>query len=293
MHLSAQEWFPLGAKWTYTYVYSETAPPIQISPYQLEILSLDTLDGFPVGAIETDVSCNIDFRYLGFKNDSVCFWDASLEKRLLFDLSTAVGDSFFSYIPTRCSSAGSMNYDTLSLHIDSIYNENYNGLTVRVFTGTRKEYNANFDGELAFKFYEYFGFNTWPYSNVCDACEAFLTDLRCYEDTFFMQQFLGTLSCDTSYYITSIRDRKESSNSLLISPNPVQAILQIHLEDHSGPQYTSLEIYNLNGQLVFEEKIRIQNDSYQVEIAQLIPGIYALCVKNDENQTWTRTFVKQ
>lgn len=76
--------------------------------------------------------------------------------------------------------------------------------------------------------------------------------------------------------------------TLLVYPNPVEAVLQIEL---IGSRLDVVKIFDLNGRLILEQKK--EGSRLQLDVANLVNGIYVLQISDVDGALYTDKFVKE
>lgn len=89
----------------------------------------------------------------------------------------------------------------------------------------------------------------------------------------------------------NIPEYDEKVNDLSIYPNPTDDILNVHFS--SSLAQPEIEIYNLEGRLVYRQKnIQSNQQDISIEISQFSKGVYLFTLK-DKNNMITKKFIKQ
>ncbi|MEM6724908.1 MAG: T9SS type A sorting domain-containing protein, partial [Bacteroidota bacterium] len=77
-------------------------------------------------------------------------------------------------------------------------------------------------------------------------------------------------------------DNRLQTKSFTLAPNPTSGRLDIQLQLANETANTQLEVFNLNGSLVFQREISPQNDQqFQINLDQLPQGIYIALIRQD------------
>ena len=133
------------------------------------------------------------------------------------------------------------------------------------------EYADCFDGCDAYR--------NWKFKVNSDCSVEFLgIDNWCYWDQFGTPgqcPFPLPLNCNTFTPIKEIDDKKAS---VLISPNPTSGKFQIEMSGFDLSSPTSLEIYNMQGELI--SKSSISNLKSNLDLGMVSKGIYLVKIYN-------------
>ena len=108
---------------------------------------------------------------------------------------------------------------------------------------------------------------------------------------------LGNLREDVETYLGAYEgtvflslSNTNSNADLTVYPNPASRFISLELSGLSIDENTSMKIYNINGQLVFDTLIKSENDLLNIKINSLSSGLYILRV-NTESKLFTKRFV--
>lgn len=85
----------------------------------------------------------------------------------------------------------------------------------------------------------------------------------------------------------------ETNNSVKIYPNPAESMLFVDLSGHNS-DVKALEIFDIAGRKISMDemsKTMINQDKYQLDVSNLVPGIYYLQVVDASNQRMVKKFV--
>lgn len=86
-------------------------------------------------------------------------------------------------------------------------------------------------------------------------------------------------------------DNEQHKGDILLYPNPTDDILNVHFS--SSLAQPEIEIYNLEGRLVYRQKnIQSNQQDISIEISQFSKGVYLFTLK-DRNNMITKKFIKQ
>lgn len=85
-------------------------------------------------------------------------------------------------------------------------------------------------------------------------------------------------------------EERQHSSDITIFPNPTEGLVSIKF-DMAPIIETSLNLYNINGQIVLSDKIEPGNQLYQIDVTDLVGSVFILKVEN-ENTSFSRRIVK-
>jgi hypothetical protein len=199
----------------------------------------------------------------------VWYYDTQLASEILLaDMNLALGDSF--------------QIHNVQYPVDSVYY--FDG---RKHIRLKKyKYACSIDSSNQLTFIEGIGTNTGFYYDQADFDNEFLL---CYtKDTTTAQIFeeMNLPYVDTCDFCASGTLNLEISASLTIYPNPFSDKIQIKSKEHLN----RIEIYNLNGELVFE-KNNI-DEYYDLNLSQLKSGLYFFRAMYNNRTISTRKIIK-
>ena len=111
------------------------------------------------------------------------------------------------------------------------------------------------------------------------------------------QDILGNLREDVETYLGAYEgtvfltiSNINPDGNITVYPNPASSFISLELLGLSIDENTSMKIYNMNGQLVFDTLIKSENDLLNIGINNLSSGLYILKV-NTESKLFTERFV--
>ena len=91
-------------------------------------------------------------------------------------------------------------------------------------------------------------------------------------------------------YTVGVNDFTEENERILLYPNPVETQLNLRLETEN-PQNCVIEIYTLEGKLVYSEKRELSKNIHTINVARFAQGTYLCKISNGKKSTTTK-FVK-
>ena len=84
---------------------------------------------------------------------------------------------------------------------------------------------------------------------------------------------------DSKTYTSKVKDFNEIEN-ILVYPNPTSTLLNIFLNNYRPMDNSILEIYNIQGKLLYSKKRLLQNNS--IDMSKYAKGIYLFKISNDD-----------
>jgi len=93
---------------------------------------------------------------------------------------------------------------------------------------------------------------------------------------------IETLSIDTETLITPI----------IVYPNPTESYLNIKFPIEFNSKNIVIELYDVNGRLVTDNKSKIQDNHINIDVNSLSNGVYLLHLKS-RNKKWSKLFIKK
>jgi len=87
--------------------------------------------------------------------------------------------------------------------------------------------------------------------------------------------------------VTNIKDDYKENNTINIYPNPSDDIINIEIEN---PNNAIIEIYNVNGTLIFSKAIH--SESEKIDISGFLRGVYLVKVKQDSTVSVEKVIVR-
>lgn len=91
-------------------------------------------------------------------------------------------------------------------------------------------------------------------------------------------------------YTVGVSDFTEENERILLYPNPVETQFNLRLETET-PQNCVIEIYTLEGKLVYSEKSELSKNIHTINVARFAQGTYLCKISNGKKSTTTK-FVK-
>jgi hypothetical protein len=88
---------------------------------------------------------------------------------------------------------------------------------------------------------------------------------------------------------TAIEERE--SKAIEIFPNPAAKTLMIYTDLHHTNQPVYLRVHDVNGKVVSDQQVFVNNQRSEIDIESLPPGVYSLLIMTDNQRVWKR-FIK-
>jgi len=277
--VQAQEWFPVGAEWTYQ-IFTPGYPSNDIS--SIKCIKDTLIEGNRASVISGFSGCNsFGDKQIFYCNptEDVVYILINDEFKPYFDFSKKIGESYFMYFPNVDNQILELPYDSLEVRIDSITNKIIEGQNFRVQHITANSYYYFFRDPIIEFIGNLDGF--YPESHTCDM--TLFNGLHCYSDEFF------------SYYAKPIFQEKgcdyiplnifEQSYKLSIYPNPANEYITLD----SDKKFVKIEIYNVLGKCVLSQESHMNN---RIDIHALHSGVYYIKATIITGHILTHKFMK-
>lgn len=88
----------------------------------------------------------------------------------------------------------------------------------------------------------------------------------------------------TSYDITSIKENPDLGYNISVFPNPVSNTLQINISSAVDNSNLQIELMDITGKILINEKIAGTIITYQLNMREYAPGSYFLRITNKKEQ---------
>jgi hypothetical protein len=240
----AQEWFPVGAKWTYGWsdrgCFNPNFESFYPEYYEIEkdTVILGRTCKKMVRQSNHPSVYGRKYNYVFDSADKVYYYppyeyeNTRMEWSLLYDFTKQAGDTiWYENMLIYDSNIG----DTIKYYVvvDSVYEIILNGDTLsRYFARPTASLFFYWTDFAAWWITEIIGgtFSIFPGAHYAGGC-TYPEGLRCYEDSVFgyYQNPWFTLDCDTSYGINTPIDNPLSEIAINIFPNPAKNMLNISI----------------------------------------------------------------
>lgn len=222
--------------------------------------------------------------YTTVSNDSVFYWRDN-QFLLLYDFGASIGDTWLVSI----DSADSACEDSAFVEVINIGSTIINGNNLRTLT---LQLNSNSFRGVSGVVTERFGspsglsFGFLPGYFGCQGSSTIYEfsqlTFRCYEDKTFSNYNPSGKNCDT---LTANSINEIDSQNLILYPNPTNDNLRIDLPNNKISNISIIDIYG---------KLLSQHYSTQnIDVSNLISGVYYLRVVTDKEIIITKPFVKE
>ncbi|MBS2211396.1 T9SS type A sorting domain-containing protein [Carboxylicivirga mesophila] len=123
----------------------------------------------------------------------------------------------------------------------------------------------------------------WQYSFTFDIAGEY--SYQCDQHPGSMQ---GTITVNTATSITGDNDK----DGIKIYPSPVREYLFIEFNDNRATTYSSIQIFDLTGQMVFSQPIG-SNDKLTINMGHLPPSLYFYRLQNTNGSNDTGKVLKK
>ena len=269
--VNAQEWFPVGAKWTYSAFYPCAGSPLEAFGIDFMECTKDTvIEGITAKVLKGSSKCAMSYgENIFYYNDTadIMYYYVDGAFRTYFDFSKKEGESYYMYFPKHPS------YDSLLIEVDSVIIKPFAGINVRYqyISGKGVDYWYSFSSHII----EYVGIlgSLYPIDGDCDL--GHFTELRCHHDntfSYYAKPIYEEQGCDIKL---SVSDSYQN-HDIKIYPNPTTGQLTI---DNGELIIENVEIYNVMGQLLQSKIVNLQS-KIEIDISHLAKGMYFLKVGN-------------
>lgn len=255
--LKGQNWFPVGASWTYNQVILFEGN----TSVSFEVTRDEMINGKLCKELTGQCTCSpVNATYVYEEEGRVYRYDQELDSFfLLYDFNLVAGD-------TLVISAGSLFNDQGQYIIDSVSTVNYNGEELRVQHIT----TLNWHVTLGSKLIEKIGSNEcfFPQIGFCDPGTG---GIICYEDqNLGLVHFQPGLPCNM---VSTLEENNSNSGIVTITPNPV--VDRIKIQPHLPIK--TINLMDSSGKQIVQMKTSAQ-DEYTMDVSGLVQGIYYLQV---------------
>ena len=87
-------------------------------------------------------------------------------------------------------------------------------------------------------------------------------------------------------------DTETLTNTITVYPNPTDNFLNIKLPDSFTSKSTYIQIYDVNGRLIVDNKPTIIDNQITINVNSLSNGVYLIHLITD-SQKWSKLFIKK
>jgi len=266
--VKAQEWFPVGAKWTYS-VFYPSDHNIKYGIGHMECTKDTIIEGITAKVLVGGNHCAISYgENIFYYNDTVdiLYYYVAGTFRPYFDFSKKAGESYYMYYLSPNSFY--VPYDSLLIEVLSVSTEPFAGINVRsqsIFGRSQYYSQYSFSGTVI----EYVGNlgSMFPVDACCDM--SVITELRCYSDntfSYFSKPIYEEQGCDVNLSINEILNEEVFT----IYPNPTSDKLKI---ENGELKITDIQVFDVVGKKIFYFST-INNTQATLNIESLHIGLY-------------------
>ena len=279
---NAQEWFPIGAKWTYSVIYPHTFPPL--IDIETVYCKGDTLiNGISAkilvggNTVCSWVIQNENYLYHNKENDVLyMYWDE--EFRPLFDFNKNKGETYYSYYYDIDNETGKWGLYAHLITVDTVIVIVLDGVPIRqqFFTSTNNNYIGYKGAAIEFivNFYSFYPENF----GTCDMEQS--ERLRCFESHYFNyheKPEYEIYGCDYNLKV----NENLPINVITIYPNPATDFIKIKNIEKLNLSNYEIEIFDIMGRRQkAESRKQKAEDEMEIDISHLQAGYYFLKIDN-------------
>ncbi|QNL21536.1 T9SS type A sorting domain-containing protein [Hyphobacterium sp. CCMP332] len=273
----SQEWFPVGAKWTYEWYWS-TGPYYGNYPKYFEVEKDTMILGKSCKKINLIGSQSFSsYRYE--ENGKVYYYQYTNQSNwhLMYDFSKQIGDTIFfpQFQYAECPSMNLVDYYIII----------YNTSEIILGSDTLKTYQAQPMNSCVVGIGE---FGTFAIERISggevtwygyDDFSSGPSGLRCYEDSVlgFYKSPGFNLDCDTTVSNVGL-DNVLDPGLLSIYPNPAQNTITIRSEIENSDELI-FRMFDIHRALLKE--FRMSNPSSNFDVSDLKPGMYIYEIESE------------
>ncbi len=263
----AQNWAPIGAKWTFGYAVAFS----QTFGYTEWVSTKDTLVNSHncrlIKRIGVCSSTDTTDHLITYEDSNRVYLYNSYYNQftVLYDFNKLAGESWTMKIDTS----------DILITVNSTGMETYNGTPHKVLNITSEDYA--FDGKII----QHFGHTSGPHPDVFYHCQhiavdgLYYTGLRCYEDSIIGFINFGLVP---DCYVSSIDEIQQNHNQVQILPNPFTA--EATISTGYAFQNATLTVYNTLGQAI-KQIPNISGTTIVLQRDNLPSGLYLLQLSQD------------
>ncbi len=286
--VSAQDFAPIGAKWTYEVVNSGYSFPANAGVYSTEVISQkDTIVNGRncrfLEALGPIQACRSFYPIVTSSpnQDTVFFYDAQKDTfQVLYNFNSNVGDSWKIYLTVMFQ-----EYEiTTTILTKNTVNQNGNILrkyTCNYHIDRFQTFQFNIEAEIV----EFIGDIIFPYqfANHTVGCEDdWLKELRCYSDNVIGDVKLSTVDCNYN----NISTKEEQKFAFSLFPNPTADFIHLQLENTENVNY---RITDITGKTVLQNTWNGQS----ISVESLNSGVYFITIFLKNEILGTQKLIKK
>ena len=280
---------PIGAKWYYTERYAFSG---DIDYLSIESVKDTVIKGKTCHVLKNNGGLVCSYYsiedYVYTEDSVVYFYVSQIDTfQVLYNYKAQKGDSW--KVVFQANPSDYLN--SITVNVDSVSFINLNGTKLIKQFITQESINGfdifTYNCEIIEKIGDLnYLFNFQDISGL--TCDANYSDgLRCYEDSsiYFNNNNIYP-SCD---YISLGKEHIIMNNSIEISPNPFQKTIFIKF---NNVRVSKIEIYNLIGFTVFEKNTLRYKNQIELDLSNLISGVYIAKITTLDNKIALKKIVK-
>jgi hypothetical protein len=282
--LKAQEWAPVGAKWTYTLSFATSG---DIDTLLIRSISDTIIQGKQCKILRKTTGVCDDRgikEYMYSDSGKVYFFDDSrLRFQMLFNINAVTNDSWIWYpndLPYQ---------DSIVVKVDSVSTMSINSIILKVVF-VKYTFSSSWQPTGNGKIIENLGDTYYMFPWVFGACDMmFGGPLRCYEDSIIGHYETGVVpTCN--YKNVGINEETKTNNEFKIYPNPFINSFTLEKLNEGFSNNDYFEIVNLLGERIFYSgfsKMILTTDLYDKP-----DGIYFMRIHTNGSNSYYK-IVKQ
>lgn len=288
--LSAQteDWFPIGATWTYNYLANPPLGPAENHLVQYTITEQTVLNGQACAKMEAigddpnplDCNANPAPYYFYESNDSI-FYASDYDNtfRLAYDFGAEDGDAWEFVYPVEMYG----DQTVYSVTVNNVSTIQQDGQELKVMDLGYEIVSGEDYSQIGYQeitiiekigatilFYVPFG-----YWSICE--NHFNTALQCYNDETISYIGEGFNSCTLGLNDADIQ------NQFQISPNPAKDFFMVNSSENGAVE---IKMYSITGQLIYSGNIL--NQELKVNISGFSPGLYILQIQTEDVEIYKK-----
>jgi len=255
-----QEWFQVGAKWTYSVGWEYRIT-------YMECVKDTLIDDITAKVIVGGGGCRASYEEnVFYYNDStdILYYYVDEVFRTYFDFSKNAGESYYMYFPDVLSENP---YDSLLLIVDSVIVQPIAGIDVRhqYVTIERHETSQYY---FNVPIIEYLGpLSLFPIYSRCG--DKLLSELRCFHDdtfSYYAKPIYEERGCEVNLSVNELPYGK----TLSVYPNPADNFITIENTDRNSS--VTYELFDIQGKVLKQGSLYEENTT--INISHLHKGIY-------------------
>jgi len=269
--VKAQEWFPVGAKWTYSVFY----PSDHYTKHgigHMECTKDTIIEGITAKVLTHGSMCDLSYEEnIFYYNDTmdILYYYVEDTFRPYFDFSKKAGEVYYIYFPNYYNSHP---LDSILIIVDSVVIKPFAGINVR------HQYirGGNFHYSTSMQIIEYMG-HLGSFYHISATCDFdYISELRCYSDntfSYFSKPIYKEQGCDVNLSINEVLNEE----IFAIYPNPIRDKLKIENRELKIKQ---IKLYNITGSLL--QSINVDSNELEINMRNLQSGVYFVKITTEK-----------